>query len=446
MLSLFGSSSHEQRPVSLEGQSLHTVFCAECTSNFDWKSAGVFYTHRTSKMPGKITRLLACTEAQKKVYPKSGLDMGPTFVHPNYVDNPHNGESSGSYNKPASVMHWVREVNITEKFVLFIDADMLLRAPIDAAAMGVRPGNVVSEHVHYLDNGIRRHLPENFIPDPSTARFAKAAGWYHVFHIDDLRKIAPRWLYYCEQMRSNPQKYWDIDGSMDKWHPLAKAAAEWAPSSVLDTKVGSRHYLKTGDDYVKYGEPPWISEMYGYIFAASEQQVDTTLLHGLVQYTDSPDANPAPDGPTIIHYGLHCHVDEYHFTKYHYQDFNVGACPKLFFRAPNQPKPHQALCAETINTLNDALCDFYRARCPGAEHLECAPHVSDGKPICTNEKPQCDRRQSVRDGRCSPTDMKECYQACTHCCGDKVPECLGWAFSGECEKNVSDAPSRTTPF
>ena len=307
LTNIFGQS--EPISVSAEGRSLHTVFCAECTSNFDWKSAGVFYTHRTSQMPGKITRLLACTEAQKKVYPKSGLEMGPTFVHPNYVDNPHNGESSGSYNKPASVMHWVREANISETFVLFIDADMLLRAPIDAAKMGVRPGNVISEHVHYLDNGIRRHLPENFLPDASAATFAKAAGWYHVFHIDDLRKIAPRWLHYCERMRTSQGLYWDIDGSIDTWHPLARRAAEWAPKSVLGT-AGDKKYLKTGDDYVKYGEAPWISEMYGYVFAASEQRIATTLLSGLVQYTDSPSAQMPPAGPTIIHYGLHCHVDE----------------------------------------------------------------------------------------------------------------------------------------
>ena len=188
--------------------------------------------------------------------------MGPTFVHPNYANNPHNGESSGSYNKPASVMHWVAERNITETFVLFIDADMLLRAPIDPVALGVRKGLVVSEHVHYLDNGIRRHLPENFIPDAAMARFAKAAGWYHIFHIDDLRVIAPRWLHYCEQMRSNPQMYWDMGGSMDKWHPLTKAAAEWAPQSVLDKAHARTRYIKTGDDYVKFGEAPWISEMY----------------------------------------------------------------------------------------------------------------------------------------------------------------------------------------
>ena len=408
---------------SMAAESLHTVFCAECTSNFDWKSAGVYYTHRISRMPGKITRLLACTEKQKAVYPKSGLEMGPTFVHPNYLENPHNGESSGSYNKPASVMHWVREANIAETFVLFIDADMLLRAPIDPVALGVKRGLVVSEHVHYLDNGIRRHLPENFLPDAAAARFAKAAGWYHIFHLEDLRAIAPRWLHYCERMRTSPQLYWDMNGSKADWHPLARAAT-----------VGE-NFLKTGDDYVKFGEAPWISEMYGYVMAASEQHIDTKLITGLVEYTDYHSAARPPKGPTIIHYGLHCHVDSYHFTKYHYTNFHVGSCPKLFFRAPNVPKDTQALCAETINTLNDALCDFYRSKCPGAEELQCAPHVSDGVPLCENTGKDCASRPSVLRGACSADDLSSCRQACTKCCGDREPMCLEWAFGGECDAN-----------
>ena len=328
---------------------LHTVFCAECTSNFDWKSAGVFYTHRTSFMPGKITRLLACTEEQKRVYPKDSLEMhkpfrnAQTFVHPNYMNNPHNGESSGSYNKPASVMHWVSEEKIDETYVLFIDADMLLRAPIDPVALGVRKGLVVSEHVGYLDNGIRRHLPENFLPDPSKSTFAKAAGWYHIFHLDDLKAIAPRWLHYTEQMRTRPEMYWDMNHSAQRlWHPSARDAVR---GETFDRGGGTRAaYIKTGDDYVGFGEAPWISEMYGYVFAASEAGIDTKLQHGMVQYTDSTTAAPyAQGGPAIIHYGLHCHVNSYHFTKYDYQNFEIGRCPLLFFRSPERPKPDQGI-------------------------------------------------------------------------------------------------------
>ena len=220
--------------------------------------------------------------------------------------------------------------------MLYVDADMLLRAPLDPIELGAKRGRVVSEHVGYLDVGIRNGLVDNFVRRGGA--WARAAGWYHIFHIDDLRTLAPDWLRYCRQMRTNPQLYWNINGSIPKNIP-------------------------TGDAYVKYGEAPWISEMYGYVFSAAEHQIDTKLLRGLVEYTDSGSSEPWPAGPAIIHYGLHCHVGSYHFTKYDYGDFDVNSCPRVFFRPPNAPKRHEKLCAETINTLNDALCDF-TARVP----------------------------------------------------------------------------------
>ena len=48
-------------------------------------------------MRGKITRLLACNQEDLARY--KGMDLGPTFVHPNYRNNPINGDVSASYNK-----------------------------------------------------------------------------------------------------------------------------------------------------------------------------------------------------------------------------------------------------------------------------------------------------------------------------------------------------------
>ena len=130
------------------GASLHTVFTSECNNvQFDWFATGVFESFRasgecphawpprpareyattavrTAGMRGKITRLLACSPEELLSY--KGMDIGPTFVHPNYRHNPMNGDVSASYNKPASVMHFSRESNFSEEFLLFIDADMLL--------------------------------------------------------------------------------------------------------------------------------------------------------------------------------------------------------------------------------------------------------------------------------------------------------------------------------
>ena len=119
---------------------VHTVFTSECNNvQFDWFATGVFESFRTSGMRGKITRLLACSPEELAKY--KGMDIGPTFVHPNYRHNPINGDTSASYNKPASVMHFSRESNFTEDYLLFIDADMLLcaRRPCRRGALSQGP-------------------------------------------------------------------------------------------------------------------------------------------------------------------------------------------------------------------------------------------------------------------------------------------------------------------
>jgi peptidyl serine alpha-galactosyltransferase len=164
---------------------VHTVFCAECTEEYDYKSLGVFHSHNLSGMPGGVTRLLACDKEELKTY--RGLHIGPTFVHQNHkriwhtralgpgeTDHPFGAarnDSSGSYNKPGSIMHWVREAPEAKgvEYVLYIDADMLLRKPMDPIAMGVRRGVVVSEHVGYLDVGL---LPHTLTLTPSTSTWA----------------------------------------------------------------------------------------------------------------------------------------------------------------------------------------------------------------------------------------------------------------------------------
>ena len=48
---------------------LHVVFSAECIPAFDWQSAGLFYSFNRTRQPGKITRLLACSDEQLASYP-----------------------------------------------------------------------------------------------------------------------------------------------------------------------------------------------------------------------------------------------------------------------------------------------------------------------------------------------------------------------------------------
>lgn len=354
---------------------LHTVFCAECTAGFDYKAIGAYYSHNQSGIAGGITRLLACDADQLLNY--KGIGLGPTYVHKNHgrIKYTHSltgmglpagarhSDTSPTYNKPASIMHWAlhsEEVKHID-FVLYLDADMVLRTPIDLVELGARRGVVVSEHVAYLDNGIRHGLPRQFIaPEAVTMAGAEmshpnydvlsededgqnyekqhaAGGWYHLFHIEDIKRIAPRWLHWCKEMRLNPQKYWSI-----------KDPATGALSIPRD--------IKTGDVYAAHGEAPWIAEMYGYVFAAAEAGVRHVLTRGLVVYP----GDGGGEGASIIHYGLPCSVGNVHLDKKDWNSFDVFACSgKTLGMPPMRPEPGEMMCAETIAILNDAMCEYY---------------------------------------------------------------------------------------
>lgn len=96
------------------------------------------------------------------------------------------------------------------EYVLVLEPDMLLRRPINCLELGVRPGVVVSAPYSYL-SGTSNGMAANFI-DKEAAERVEGVGGFHCFHIDDLRKVAPRWLELTKAIRKNPQHYWRIDG------------------------------------------------------------------------------------------------------------------------------------------------------------------------------------------------------------------------------------------
>ena len=55
---------------------VHTVFTTECGTYFTWQALGMVYSHKKSGQPGKITRLMSCTDQQWEAYPDK--DLVPT--------------------------------------------------------------------------------------------------------------------------------------------------------------------------------------------------------------------------------------------------------------------------------------------------------------------------------------------------------------------------------
>ena len=234
--------------------------------------------------------------------------------------------------------------------------------------------------------GTSNAMAANFLP-PDRVALAKPVGWYHIFHRDDLKRIAPLWLEFCGKVRTNPQLYWSMNGSIPRDIP-------------------------TGDAYVHHGEAPWISEMYGYAFGAAMAGVDHVITSGVVEYPSS--VRPTQE-PYIIHYGIDFNIGpSYNWNKMVYKSLDLYKCKGRFFGPPPKPRNKaERFGAFVVNTLNDAFCDFYRTQCAGAgpavEAVDCPPHEAPPP-----SKARCD----------GPS-----------CCDDRHANCWAWALGDECENN-----------
>lgn len=327
------SGSAENR-VREPGWRIHTLFSTECNNYFDWQTVGLMHSYRKAGHPGPITRLLSCTEEEKAGY--RGFDLAPTMEVPSMSKHPRTGDWYPAINKPAGVVHWLKHSEDAQNvdWVVILDADMIIRGPIIPWKLGAQKGRPVAQYYGYLigcDNILAKLHTEH-------PELCDKVGGLLVFHIDDLRSMAPFWLSKTEEVRED--------------------RAHWA------TNV-------TGDIY----GTGWISEMYGYSFGAAEVGLRHKITDDLMIY---PGYIPREHvEPILFHYGLPFKVGNWSFSKLdHHEDGIVYDCGQLF---PEPPYPRQVKMIETdagkrrglmlsiecINTLNEALLLHHTTRgCP----------------------------------------------------------------------------------
>ena len=89
----------------------------------------MFYSHRRSKQPGSITRIMSCTKEEYDRMTPAERDLVPTHVAPSYTHHPRTGDLYSAYNKPVAIIDWLAKADIKEEYVLVIDADMIMREP-----------------------------------------------------------------------------------------------------------------------------------------------------------------------------------------------------------------------------------------------------------------------------------------------------------------------------
>ncbi|PIN07026.1 hypothetical protein CDL12_20419 [Handroanthus impetiginosus] len=313
---------------------IHTLFSVECQNYFDWQTVGLMHSYRKARQPGPITRLLSCTEEEKKGY--KGMDLAPTLEVPSMSRNPKTGDWYPAINKPAGIVHWLKYSKDAENvdWVVILDADMIIRGPIIPWELGAEKGRPVAAYYGYLV-GCDNILAKLHTQHPE---LCDKVGGLLAMHIDDLRALAPMWLSKTEEVRED--------------------RAHWATNY-------------TGDIY----GTGWISEMYGYSFGAAEVGLRHKINDNLMIY---PGYVPREGvEPILLHYGLPFSVGNWSFSKLeHHEDNIVYDCGRLFPEPPypkelkereSDPNKRRALFLniECINTLNEGLLLHHAAHgCP----------------------------------------------------------------------------------
>ena len=373
----------EAAPVvydAAEARKVHTVFSAECNPTFDWHAIGLFHSHKTSGQPGNITRLLACNPDELEGY--HGLSIGPTFVHRNHRHE--FGMNYAAFNKPASVLYWTRSGQVPPgvDYVMQLDADMLINRPVWPHTLGVSYGTVLSAPYDYLvgtDSGLA-----DFFGVKNKSLQARCGGM-HVFHLQDLTRIAPLWLKFTEKIREyacqEPTKFYKL------------ASPREDSRDVQQVKGRRRQFM-------------WMVEMYGYVFGAAEAGVPHhKVLRTMMSYVGNVHAKP---GPYILHYGIDWQLKSkgqtvYNFNKLTYQGLDPATCPRWFFPVVPEEAHNDRdwFCVKQMVDFNDALCEYYARRC--------------------RVVPQCPPRSRA--------------VAAPEACADYTDNCFSWALKGECTAN-----------
>lgn len=386
---------------------VHIAFLTDCTLYSDWQTVGMAFSYRESKQVGAITRVMCCTDDERKRYHTQLLEIMPTHIAPSFAYNERTKDHYAAYNKPGAVVDWLQHVTPEEDWILVLDSDMYLRKPLVPSAYNLQKGWCISADYTYMigcNNELAvRHIPQIAPRNDTLAgpagRLADQVGGFFFMHRDDLQRVAPLWLSTTEEVREDPEA-WRL----------------------------------AGDQYVKGpGDKPWISEMYGYAFAAAKSNV----WHRWDLVTMTYPKYLLRGIPKLIHYGLLFEVNEYKFDKHWHYDLDVTVCPpwdlKDFKKRPGGIFPHaprpselqstpfykyyiNLVAIETVAILNAALCDFHVKHCPPSEQLT---EVCDAAVERYNEV-----KRAVADA--------EVTVACT----DFQESCGNWAANGQCDSNL----------
>ena len=190
---------------------MHTVFSIGNNHYQRWQARLLAYSHRRVRQPGKLTCLVSGLHNPEPV-------IDADFFTPNYFPHPVTGDRYAAYNKPASLMAWLREAPPDEETILLVDPDCVF---LDAFQGRAGRGRPVAQPIFYMN---LRERPVSVRPpagrepffevdwEPVEALLSKycerpervqGVGIPTLIHRDDLAVLAPLWLAKTERIRND---------------------------------------------------------------------------------------------------------------------------------------------------------------------------------------------------------------------------------------------------
>lgn len=364
----------------------HYVFSSDCQPYMTWQARALYDSWVKIGSPGRLTRILSCTEEEYAAYAHD--DVVPETTHaPSYVwyAKERYGDEDGyaAYNLPGGMNYWAQNVGTDRRWVVKLDADMILLKPMTVTEIPARKGQTAAGIYGYLvgvDNGMAKW----FVDEETERRLARVGGW-EIFDADDFKRMTPNWLEQTVKVR------------MDKrvWYP----------------------YKGTGDVYITEDAPrPWISEMYGFIFGCGISGLTHNVMPSTQLYAGYTPWDEASEDPFIVHYGTKLddgkgykwdkHYDEGHVERMTCETKNVKPFPVV--PLPREPGKGASVKERreyiklkimyiTVTSINESVKKYNEDRCdpvvrrampdkapsraPTVELTRKRKHVSDKTPM-----------------------------------------------------------------
>lgn len=101
---------------------VHIAFLTDCTKYSDWQTVAMAFSYKQTRQPGRATRIMCCTEEERKRYNHQLLNLMHTHVAKSFTYDEKTNDHYAAFNKPGALYDWLGHVTPEENWILVMDS------------------------------------------------------------------------------------------------------------------------------------------------------------------------------------------------------------------------------------------------------------------------------------------------------------------------------------